>query len=88
MLPSHLQRRRRINRLRSHPNQIPVWPQHDLRASPLRQLLPLNRRLWELAASLVPERRPGDFNQALMELGATFCSVRAPKLLALIPARR
>lgn len=33
-------------------------------------------RLWELAAALVPDRRPGDFNQALMELGACLCRPR------------
>jgi A/G-specific adenine glycosylase len=31
-------------------------------------------KLYELAASLVPAERPGDFNQALMELGATICT--------------
>lgn len=35
-------------------------------------------RLWTLAETLVPPRRPGDFNQALMELGATVCTPRAP----------
>lgn len=35
-------------------------------------------RLWVLAESLVPDRRPGDFNQALMELGATVCTPRVP----------
>lgn len=30
-------------------------------------------RLWNKAESLVPRKRPGDFNQALMELGATVC---------------
>jgi A/G-specific adenine glycosylase len=39
---------------------------------------PLKRGLWDLAAELVPEDRPGDFNQALMELGATVCTPRAP----------
>lgn len=39
---------------------------------------PLKRRLWELAGTLVPGERPGDFNQALMELGATVCTPRAP----------
>ena len=34
--------------------------------------------LRELAASLVDPERPGDFNQALMELGATICTPRAP----------
>jgi A/G-specific adenine glycosylase len=31
-----------------------------------------------LAARLVPAARPGDFNQAFMELGSTLCSPRAP----------
>jgi A/G-specific adenine glycosylase len=31
-----------------------------------------------LAAALVPADRPGDFNQALMELGATVCTPRSP----------
>ncbi|MGH7729627.1 MAG: A/G-specific adenine glycosylase, partial [Candidatus Eiseniibacteriota bacterium] len=36
------------------------------------------RRLWALADSLVPMRRPGDWNQAMMELGATICTPRSP----------
>jgi A/G-specific adenine glycosylase len=36
------------------------------------------RRLWSEAASLVPQERPGRFNQALMELGATICTPRSP----------
>jgi A/G-specific adenine glycosylase len=32
-----------------------------------------------LAARLVPADRPGDFNQALMELGATTCTPRSPR---------
>ncbi|MCA9629512.1 MAG: A/G-specific adenine glycosylase [Myxococcales bacterium] len=36
------------------------------------------RRLWELAAELVPASAPGDFNQALMELGATRCTPKKP----------
>jgi A/G-specific adenine glycosylase len=35
-------------------------------------------RITTLAASLVPERRPGDFNQALMDLGAEICLPRTP----------
>jgi A/G-specific adenine glycosylase len=31
-----------------------------------------------LAASLVPADRPGDFTQAMMDLGATICSPRSP----------
>jgi len=35
-------------------------------------------KLWDRAESLPPRKRCGDFNQALMELGATLCSPRAP----------
>lgn len=39
----------------------------------------LERRLWELAESLVPTSGgAGDWNQAVMELGATICTPRAP----------
>ena len=31
------------------------------------------KKLWPIAASLLPDKNPGDFNQALMELGATVC---------------
>ncbi|KAG7543293.1 HhH-GPD domain [Arabidopsis thaliana x Arabidopsis arenosa] len=36
------------------------------------------RNFWKLAAQLVDPSRPGDFNQSLMELGATLCSVSKP----------
>ena len=36
-------------------------------------------RLWKEAGALVQGPRPGDFNQALMELGATVCTPRAPR---------
>jgi len=36
------------------------------------------RRLWDLARELLPTDAPGDFNQAMMELGATVCTPRAP----------
>ena len=45
------------------------------------------RRLWERAGALVPAARPGDWNQALMELGATVCLPRAPRCEA-CPLRR
>ena len=37
------------------------------------------RRLRQLAAVLLPPERPGDFNQALMELGATICTPQTPR---------
>jgi len=36
------------------------------------------RRLWALAEALVSMHRPGDWNQAVMELGATVCTPRTP----------
>lgn len=39
------------------------------------------RWLWQRAGQLVPAHRPGDFNSALMELGATVCSPRKPRCL-------
>jgi A/G-specific adenine glycosylase len=37
--------------------------------------------LRRLAETLVPDRRAGDFAQALMDLGATVCTPRAPKCI-------
>ncbi len=46
----------------------------------------VQRRLWDLAEALLPVRSrtytPGDFNQALMELGAMVCKPRAPRCAA------
>jgi A/G-specific adenine glycosylase len=36
------------------------------------------RLLWELASTHLPAGRAGDYNQALMDLGATLCTPRAP----------
>jgi A/G-specific adenine glycosylase len=37
--------------------------------------------LWQAAEDLLDRARPGDFNQAMMELGATICTPRAPACL-------
>jgi A/G-specific adenine glycosylase len=34
---------------------------------------------WDLAASLIPRGRGYDFNQALMDFGATWCTARKPR---------
>ena len=44
------------------------------------------KALWALATRLVPMRAPGDWNQALMELGAVVCLPRTPRCPA-CPAR-
>jgi A/G-specific adenine glycosylase len=40
---------------------------------------PARRWLWAAAEALLPARRVGDFNQALMELGALVCTPAAPR---------
>lgn len=42
--------------------------------------------LWRRAAEILPRTRVGDFNSALMELGATVCTPRSPQCL-LCPVR-
>jgi len=41
----------------------------------------LRRKIERMAGQLVDPNRPGDFNQALMELGATVCLPRSPQCL-------
>ena len=45
------------------------------------------RRLWAIAARLLPDEQPGRFNEALMELGATVCTPRDPRCDACPVAR-
>jgi A/G-specific adenine glycosylase len=47
----------------------------------------VNRHLWHLSESLVPRRHVFDFNQALMDFGATVCVARRPRCQA-CPMRR
>ncbi len=42
---------------------------------------------WQQAQRLLDDSRPGDFNQAMMELGATVCVPRAPQCLV-CPVRK
>ncbi|KER18788.1 hypothetical protein T265_15825, partial [Opisthorchis viverrini] len=42
------------------------------------QLNTTNAVLWDLAEQLVDPNRPGDFNQAIMELGAVCCKPKQP----------
>src|SRR5688500_14974405 len=39
----------------------------------------MKRRLWEVSRTVLPMRHVFDFNQALMDLGATVCSARKPQ---------
>jgi A/G-specific adenine glycosylase len=49
---------------------------YALRGDPARA--PLKQKIWKLAEELVPEIGARNFNQALMELGATVCTPKAP----------
>lgn len=42
------------------------------------RLADVQDRLWTLAADVLPEKNVGDFNQAMMELGAVICLPRTP----------
>jgi A/G-specific adenine glycosylase len=46
------------------------------------------RPMWALAEALVPGRRAYDYNQALMDFGATWCTARAPRCDACVMRRR
>jgi A/G-specific adenine glycosylase len=37
------------------------------------------KRLWSFAETIVPHNHPGEFNQALMELGNQLCTVTSPR---------
>ena len=39
----------------------------------------MKRRLWAVSTALVPHRHVFDFNQGLMDLGATVCTARKPR---------
>lgn len=36
------------------------------------------KQCWEIAEALIPQEQPGDYNQAVMELGATVCTPLSP----------
>jgi A/G-specific adenine glycosylase len=57
-----------VKRVLARYRAIPGWPGQG------RVLA----RLWMLAEELVPVERPGDFNQAMMDLGATICTRTRP----------
>ncbi|MFB3916760.1 MAG: A/G-specific adenine glycosylase [Terriglobales bacterium] len=48
-------------------------------ASRKAYLPPALQQCWEIAEKLLSRAHPGDFNQAMMELGATICLPTAPK---------
>jgi A/G-specific adenine glycosylase len=50
------------------------WPEELQRADS-------RKTLWQVARSLVEGDHPGEFNQALIELGATLCAPRQPRCL-------
>jgi A/G-specific adenine glycosylase len=69
-----------------HDQPLPVLDGNVARVLSRLEALPLAvkrpadaRTLWARAAALVPRRAPGDWNQALMELGAIVCTPRAPR---------
>ena len=40
---------------------------------------PTDNALWEIAYAMVDEKNPFDYNQAMMDIGATLCKAKAPE---------
>ena len=57
-------------------SRIRGWESHDSVGDAA-----VRRKVEEFATGLVDPRRAGDFNQAIMELGATVCTPRSPQCL-------
>ena len=47
----------------------------------------MKRHLWDVSRAVLPHRHVFDFNQALMDFGATLCTARSPKCM-ICPMRR
>jgi len=45
------------------------------------------KRLWEISRTVLPHKHVFDFNQALMDFGATVCTARAPQCPACVMKR-
>jgi A/G-specific adenine glycosylase len=41
----------------------------------------MKKHLWDVSRTVLPQRHVFDFNQALMDFGATLCTARKPKCL-------
>jgi A/G-specific adenine glycosylase len=57
-------------------SRVRGWESHDALSEAA-----VRRKVEAFAAELVDPYKPGDFNQALMELGATVCTPRSPQCL-------
>lgn len=65
--------------------RLPILEANTIRLYSRLMALPDNPRspaaqaqLWEFAEQVLPARRVGDFNQAMMEIGSQICSPRSP----------
>ena len=47
----------------------------------------MRKHMWAVSEALLPRKRVFDFNQALMDLGATVCTARKPRCSACPMAR-
>ena len=41
----------------------------------------MEKHLWEISRAVLPHRHVFDFNQALMDFGATLCNARKPQCM-------
>lgn len=68
-------------------NVVRVLSRISRDATPIRSSAEAHRRFLPLARQLMDPKRPGDYNEALMELGATVCRKTRPDCLP-CPVRR
>lgn len=73
----------------SHDQRLPILEGNTIRLfarlAKMRsdpRTTPNQKILWRFSESLLPRKRCGDFNQALMELGSEVCHPKRPKCLA------
>ena len=48
----------------------------------------MEKHLWNVSRTVLPHRHVFDFNQALMDFGATVCTARKPQCLLCVMARK
>ncbi len=60
-----------VKRVLARFHAVPTWPGEKK----------TENRMWEVAESYVPEKRAGDYTQAMMDLGATLCTRSKPQCL-------
>ena len=72
----------RLRQARRHPgHERGAGPVPRLRRPRRPRLGAMEKHLWEISRAVLPHRHVFDFNQALMDFGATLCNARKPQCM-------